>query len=129
MTNSSKHVFLGIDDDGVASVVRTMGNPGAHLILRGGKRGPNYDAESVAAAQRLLEKRGLAPNLIVDCSHANSNKDHRMQPVVFNDVMEQRASNPGVVGLMLEGNINEGSQSLGDPAELDYGVSITDGLA
>ena len=78
-------------------VVKTTGNPGAHLILRGGKKGPNYDAGSVTGAQRLLEERGLAPNVIVDCSHANSNKDHKMQPVVFNDVVEQRASNPGVV--------------------------------
>ena len=122
----SEHVFLGIDDDGVASVVKTTGNPAAHLILRGGKRGSNYDAESVAAAQRLLEERGLAPDLIVDCSHANSNKDYKLQPVVFNTVLEQRASNPGVVGLMLESNIREGSQSLGGPSELDYGVSITD---
>ena len=122
----SQSVFLGIDDDGVASVVKTMGNPGAHLVLRGGKRGPNYDAESVASAQGLLEARGLAPNVVVDCSHANSNKDHSMQAAVFNAVMEQRAGNPGVVGLMLESNIREGSQSLGDPSELEYGVSITD---
>ena len=122
----SEHVFLGIDDDGIASVVKTMGNPAAHLILRGGKRGPNHDAASVAAAQRLLAESGLTPNVIVDCSHANSNKDHKMQTVVFNAVLEQRASNPGLVGLMLESNIREGSQSLGDPSELDYGVSITD---
>ena len=122
----SEHVFLGIDDDGLVSVVKTTGNPAAHLILRGGKRGSNYEAESVAAAQMLLEERGLAPNLIVDCSHANSDKDHKVQPVVFNTVLEQRASNPGVVGLMLESNIREGSQSLGEPSELDYGVSITD---
>ena len=75
----SEHVFLGIDDDGYASVVKTKGNPGAHLVLRGGKQGPNYDAASVASAQGLLEARGLAPHVVVDCSHANSNKDHRQQ--------------------------------------------------
>ncbi len=122
----SKHVFLGIDDDGAASVVSTRGNPAAHLILRGGKTGPNYDADSVASAQRLLEERGLTPNLIVDCSHANSNKDHDMQPVVFEDLMRQREDNPGIVGIMLESNINQGSQALGSPSQLEYGVSITD---
>ena len=123
---NAEHVFLGIDDDGAAAVVRTNGNPAAHLILRGGKTGPNYDAESVAAAQRLLEGRGLVPNLIVDCSHANSDKDHKFQSAVFDDLMKQRTTNPGLVGLMLESNIAEGSQSLGDPSELEYGVSITD---
>ena len=122
----SEHVFLGIDDDGVASVVKTLGNPAAHLVLRGGKSGPNYDAASVASAQGLLEARGLAPTVVVDCSHANSNKDHRQQASVFEALMGQRATNPGVVGLMLESNIREGSQSLGDPSELAYGVSITD---
>ena len=122
----SEHVFLGIDDDGYASVVKTTGNPGAHLVLRGGKRGPNYDSESVASVQGMMEARGLAPNVVVDCSHANSNKDHRQQASVFNSVIEQRAGNAGVVGLMLESNIREGSQSLGDPSALEYGVSITD---
>ena len=122
----SEHVFLGIDDDGYASVVKTKGNPGAHLVLRGGKRGPNYDAASVASVQGMMEARGLAPNVVVDCSHANSNKDHRQQASVFNSVIEQRAGNAGVVGLMLESNIREGSQSLGDPSALEYGVSITD---
>ena len=122
----TEHVFFGIDDDGFVSVVKTTGNPAAHLILRGGKAGSNYDAESVASAQRLLKGRDLAPNLIVDCSHANSNKDHKMEPIVFNAVLGQRAANPGIVGVMLESNIKEGRQSLDDPSELHYGVSITD---
>ena len=114
----SEHVFLGIDADGIASVVKTIGNPAAHLILRGGKTGPNYGVESVATAQGLLKKRGLSSNLLVDCSHANSNKDHKLQASVFNALMDQRVNNSGIVGLMLESNIKEGNQSLGDPSEL-----------
>ena len=123
----SKHAFLGIDDDGVASIVRTTGNPAGHLVLRGGKTGPNYDADSVGSAQRLLQERGLKPNLIVDCSHANSGKDHRRQPLVLKDIIGQRARNKGLVGLMLESHLLEGNQTLGDdPSTLEYGVSITD---
>ncbi len=123
----SEHVFLGIDDDGAAAIVRTAGNPAGHLILRGGRTGPNYDAESVGAAQRLLKERGLNPSVIVDCSHANSGKDHNMQPIVFKDIIRQRLDNAGIVGLMLESHLHEGSQTLeDDPSSLQYGVSITD---
>ena len=123
----SRHVFLGIDDHGAASIVQTAGNPTAHLVLRGGKTGPNYDAASVAEAIGLLEEAELPPHLVIDCSHANANKDHRRQPVAFEDVMGQRlGGNRGIVGLMLESHINPGSQSLDDPANLEYGVSITD---
>ena len=123
-----EHVFLGIDDNGVASIVKTTGNPAGHLVLRGGKTGPNYDAKSVASAQRTLEECGLKPNLIVDCSHGNSAKDHTRQSVVFRDVIGQRVSgNNGIIGLMVESHLHEGNQTLGDdPSLLDYGVSITD---
>ena len=124
----SEHVFLGIDDEGAGSIVHTTGNPACHLVLRGGKDGPNYDAKSVASAMGVLSASGLKQNLVVDCSHANSNKDHHMQPLVFRDVIEQRVGGTrGIVGLMLESHLFEGSQSLGDdPSELKYGVSITD---
>ena len=124
----SEHVFLGIDEHGAAAIVKTRGNPNAHLILRGGKTGPNYDAASVASALDLLVKCELNPYLVVDCSHGNSNKDHRRQSVVFRDVVGQRVNgNRGIVGLMLESHLNEGSQELGqDPSTLKYGVSITD---
>ena len=123
----SEHAFLGIDDNGVASIVRTTGNPAGHLVLRGGATGPNYDTESVASAQHMLQASGLEPNLIVDCSHGNSEKDHTRQPVVFKDLIQQRASNEGIAGLMLESHLSEGNQSLGnDPSKLEYGVSITD---
>ncbi len=127
MAARSPHAFLGIDLDGRASVVNTAGNKAQHLILRGGASGPNYDEESVSLALSLLETAGLRPNVVVDCSHANSNKDHRRQPIVFREAIRQRADgNEGVIGVMLESHLNEGNQSLGDPADLKYGVSITD---
>ena len=123
------HQFLGIDNAGKTCVMSTRGNELGHLILRGGKNGPNYDAESVAEASRLLATAKLPPRLVVDCSHANSSKDYRRQAVVWKDVMQQRADgNDSIVGLMLESNMMEGQQSLGDdPSALKYGVSITDG--
>ncbi|MBT4341411.1 MAG: 3-deoxy-7-phosphoheptulonate synthase [Chloroflexi bacterium] len=127
MAARSPHSFLGIDLDGRASVVKTAGNKAQHLILRGGSTGPNYDKEIVAKASSLLEGAGLRPNVVIDCSHANSNKDHNRQPIVFRDAIKQRTSgNKGVIGLMLESHLNEGNQSLGDPSVLKYGVSITD---
>jgi len=127
MAARSPHAFLGIDLDGRASVVNTAGNKAQHLILRGGASGPNYDQETVAKASSLLSGAGLKPNVVIDCSHANSNKDHNRQPIVFRDAIRQRtAGNAGMIGLMLESHLNEGNQPLGNPADLKYGVSITD---
>ncbi len=125
---NSEHAFLGIDDTGAASVVQTSGNDACHIVLRGGSDGPNYDAESVAAAQKALVDSGMLPNLVIDCSHANCNKEHTLQPVAFRDVLAQRvAGNKGIVGLMLESHLNAGNQSLnGDASTLQFGVSITD---
>ncbi|HEX4130955.1 MAG TPA: 3-deoxy-7-phosphoheptulonate synthase [Pirellulales bacterium] len=122
------HSFLGIDIDGRTCVVNTKGNPWGHLILRGGRSGPNYDPASVRAAAEALVAGGLRPNVMVDCSHANSDKDHRRQELAWNDVVEQRVvGNRHIIGLMLESNLIEGSQQLGDdPSKLRYGVSITD---
>ena len=124
----TEHAFLGIDDAGAAAVVQTSGNDDCHIVLRGGSDGPNYDGDHVAAAQKALTDSGMAPNVVIDCSHANCNKDHTLQPVVFRDVLQQRAEgNRGVVGLMLESHLNAGNQSLnGDRSSLQYGVSITD---
>ena len=123
----SAHAFLGIDLDGRASVVNTTGNKAQQLILRGGSAGPNYDEASVSSATSLLEAADLRRNVVIDCSHANSNKDHNRQTIVFREVIRQRtAGNSGVIGLMLESHLNEGNQSLGNPADLKYGVSITD---
>ena len=120
--------FFGLDHYGIPSVVSTGGNRYTHVILRGGDSGPNYDSRSITAVQERLARKGLPPRLMVDCSHGNSGKDHTKQPLVFEDVIKQiRDGNRGIIGLMLESNINEGRQDLtscGDtPA---YGVSITD---
>ena len=125
----ARHQFLGIDHDGKTCVMSTRGNELGHLILRGGRNGPNYDAKHIAEASRLLSEAKLPPRLVVDCSHANSSKDYRRQPIVWSDVIKQRAEgNESIVGLMVESNLIEGQQSLGDdPSVLRYGVSITDG--
>ena len=125
----AQHRFLGIDHDGKTCVMNTRGNELGHLILRGGRKGPNYDAAHVAEASALLRNATLPPRLVVDCSHANSSKDYRRQPIVWNDVIRQRAAgNEEIVGLMLESNLVEGQQNLGDdPSKLEYGISITDG--
>ncbi len=124
----ASHGFLGIDLDGHASVIQTRGNPYGHVVLRGGSRGPNYDAESVSGAQGTLSKAGLTPNLLVDCSHGNCDKDHTKMRVAFQDVVEQRtAGNAGIIGCMLESNLNPGNQKLNGGREgLAHGVSITD---
>ena len=125
---SSEHAYVGTGPDGHVCVLKTDGNPFGHLVLRGGKSGPNYDSKSVAEANLALESGGLGKRLVIDCSHGNSNKDHERQPIVFEDVINQRASgDKSIVGVMIESNINPGSQSLGkNPASLEYGVSITD---
>jgi 3-deoxy-7-phosphoheptulonate synthase len=123
------HAFLGIDGDGHTCIINTRGNPWGHLILRGGRSGPNYSAEQVRAAAEALCAANLSPRLLVDCSHANSNKDYRNQPHVWRDVIAQRAAgNHNIIGLMLESNLYPGTQKLtSDPSRLTYGVSITDG--
>jgi 3-deoxy-7-phosphoheptulonate synthase len=129
--NASRHphCFLGIDADGKTSIVNTKGNPWGFLIVRGGRTGPNYDAASLAEAAELLKKSKLSPRLMVDCSHANSNKDYTKQHIAWNDCLDQRlAGNENLIGLMLESNLLPGNQPLpADPAQLKYGVSITDG--
>ena len=124
----ASHAFLGIDDAGGAAVVQTSGNEACHIVLRGGADGPNYDAEHIAKAHTALTLSGKSPNLVVDCSHANCDKDHAKQPIAYRDVIQQRADgNRGIVGLMLESHLNAGNQSMnGDRSTLKYGVSITD---
>jgi 3-deoxy-7-phosphoheptulonate synthase len=122
------HSFLGIDQDGVTSIVRTVGNPHAHVVLRGGRAQTNYDARSIRAAEEKLKSEGLPPVLMVDCSHANSGKQHARQGDVWRSVIEQRiAGTASLIGLMVESNLNEGNQPIPkNPADLRYGVSITD---
>ncbi|MBD3673024.1 MAG: 3-deoxy-7-phosphoheptulonate synthase [Planctomycetaceae bacterium] len=127
--SKTQHSFLGIDSEGNTCIVNTAGNPWGHLILRGGYDGPNYSAEHLAKAREILDSEGLSPRFMVDCSHANSNKDYTKQNVVWNNVIDQRiAGNKDIIGLMLESNLNPGNQKLNGGAEgLEYGVSITDG--
>ncbi|MFO1020602.1 MAG: 3-deoxy-7-phosphoheptulonate synthase [Planctomycetales bacterium] len=123
------HSFLGIDMQGQTCIVQTRGNPWGHLILRGGRSGPNYDSGSVKAASEALAAAGLRPAVMVDCSHANSDKDFQKQARAWEDAVQQRAAgNRNLIGLMLESHLFEGSQKLTeDPSKLKYGVSITDG--
>src|SRR6266542_934968 len=122
------HSFLGIDQDGFTSIVRTTGNPDGHIVLRGGRLRTNYDAESIRDAAAHLEKAGLPPILMVDCSHANSAKQHARQEEVWRSLIEQRrAATPSLIGVMLESNLVEGNQPIPQKlADLRYGVSVTD---
>lgn len=124
----ASHHFVGMDDDGRVSVVDTLGNPYGHLILRGGKGGPNYSEADVAAAVKDCDDAGVMSSLIVDCSHANSGKDFRGQAAVWHNVWGQiNAGSSHIKGLMLESNLCEGSQSIGGGwGELKRGVSVTD---
>jgi 3-deoxy-7-phosphoheptulonate synthase len=121
------HSFLGITQDGMNGIVRTTGNPDTHIVLRGGKK-PNFDAASIAECVQMLSKVGLAPRVMVDCSHAQTNKDYTKQPEVFAALIEQvRIGSDAILGAMLESNLEAGNQRLGETrATLKYGVSITD---
>ena len=123
----SPQSFLGIDPDGQAAIVKTTGNPHAHIVLRGGNR-PNYDTVSINEAVAMLEAKGLAQAILVDCSHDNSRKKHDLQPSVWQDVINQRMDgNRSIIGLMLESNLSAGNQkNTGDMTSMAYGVSITD---
>lgn len=124
----TSHSFLGIDQEGVTSIVRTTGNPVGHVVLRGGRTRTNYDAGSLREAEARLVQAGLPPVLMVDCSHANSGKQHARQEEVWHSVVEQRAAgNRALIGAMVESYLREGSQPFPKkPADLSYGMSITD---
>ncbi|QCR37024.1 3-deoxy-7-phosphoheptulonate synthase [Nissabacter sp. SGAir0207] len=121
------HRFVGINQAGQVCLLQTQGNPDGHVILRGGKT-PNYSAEDVAACEKQMEQAGLHPALMIDCSHGNSNKDYRRQPLVAQSAVEQiKAGNRSIIGLMLESHLHEGNQSSEQPrGDMRYGVSVTD---
>jgi 3-deoxy-7-phosphoheptulonate synthase len=125
---SSPHRFLGISPAGQVAVLTTRGNANAHIVLRGGTSGPNYDAQCIARCEAEHEKAGLKANIMVDCSHANSNKDYTRQPLVARDVAAQiKAGNHSLIGLMIESHLEAGNQPISsNPAEMRYGMSITD---
>lgn len=121
------HTFLGHTKHGQSAIFVTLGNPDCHVILRGGRTTTNYDSGSVAQACALLENAGLSPLVMIDCSHANSSKDHRKQPLVCRDVIGQIATGERrIIGVMLESNLVAGAQKLLDGRPLVYGQSITD---
>jgi 3-deoxy-7-phosphoheptulonate synthase len=122
------HHFFGINNDGLASIVTTMGNPDGHIVLRGGKQGPNYDHAHVEAIANRLRDHQLEPYMMIDCSHDNSGQDYKNQTIVLQDVCEQvRDGSESIVGIMVESHLHQGKQPLKDLAELEYGKSITDG--
>lgn len=124
---SATHSFISVTEEGKVAVFRTAGNPHCHVILRGGKS-PNYDKESVALCEDELRKAGITENIMIDCSHGNSQKDFLKQRQVMEDVASQiAAGNQSIVGVMLESNLLEGNQPIpDDPEEIRYGVSVTD---
>lgn len=125
---SSPHRFLGINSDGRVAVTHTRGNAYGHIVLRGGNDKPNYDSVSVAMAEKELAKSGVSTKIMVDCSHANSNKNHELQPLVMENVTNQiLEGNQSIMGIMIESNLNPGNQKITENlADLAYGVSVTD---
>ena len=125
---SHSHSFLGINEAGQVSVVNTKGNAYGHLVLRGGNGKPNYDSVNIALSEQELTKANLAHNIMIDCSHENSNKKPEIQPLVAKDATKQiLEGNNSIIGLMIESNIGWGNQKINsDKSKLEYGVSITD---
>ncbi|WP_269204953.1 3-deoxy-7-phosphoheptulonate synthase [Providencia rettgeri] len=121
------HRFMGINQSGQVCLLHTKGNSNGHVILRGGKT-PNYSAEDITACEAEMKKAGLEPSLMVDCSHGNSNKDYRRQPLVVDSIIEQIINgNESITGIMLESHINEGNQTSEQARDtMKYGVSVTD---
>ncbi|KAJ6468988.1 hypothetical protein C8R47DRAFT_1150816 [Mycena vitilis] len=125
----SPHAFMGVTEQGLASIVKTRGNQDTHVILRGGTKGPNYASEHVKEAAKAINKKKEWASIMVDCSHGNSQKNHKNQPLVIDSICEQLAAGErNITGVMVESNINDGRQDV--PSEgaqhLKHGVSITD---
>jgi 3-deoxy-7-phosphoheptulonate synthase len=127
LSAANSHTFLGHTKHGQSAIFVTTGNRETHIILRGGRKMVNYTAESVSQTSEAMTKAGLQPRIMIDCSHANSNKDHMRQPIVCADVAAQvAAGNPDIIGVMIESNLVAGAQKL-VPGKLPvYGQSITD---
>lgn len=125
---SNPHSFLGVNANGMTSIVRTRGNRYGHVVLRGGGDRPNYDTVSITLAENAIAKAKLPKNLVVDCSHANSYKKPELQPLVLKDCVNQiRSGNQSIVGFMIESNIEAGNQPIpADLSQLKYGCSVTD---
>lgn len=128
ISSTHEHSFFGIDEEGVSCVVKTAGNPDGFVILRGSKHGPNYDADSIAAAEADMRASGLQPAIMIDCSHANSQSDHTRQKGILEQTLTEHIERRNsLVGLMVESNLHPGKQPISaDRAQLAYGVSVTD---
>ncbi|WP_323845590.1 3-deoxy-7-phosphoheptulonate synthase [Microbulbifer magnicolonia] len=127
-STANPHRFLGINKEGQVAIIHTAGNKYGHVVLRGGNDKPNYDSVSVAVCEQELRKADLIPNIMVDCSHANSNKNHELQPLVVDNVTHQILDgNRSIIGIMVESNLKAGNQKIPDDlSQLEYGVSVTD---
>lgn len=125
---ANPHRFLGINSEGSVAIIKTNGNPYSHIVLRGGDDKPNYDSVSVSLCEQALEKAGIAANIMVDCSHANSNKNHELQVLVMENITSQIVEgNRSIVGIMVESNLVAGNQKLSaNSDEMVYGQSVTD---
>jgi 3-deoxy-7-phosphoheptulonate synthase len=125
---SRHHHFLGINSHGLASIVSTTGNPDGHIVLRGGKSGPNYDVSHVEKAAQELRERKLNHRMMIDCSHDNANKDHNKQAIALQDVANQiKSGSRHIMGVMIESHLVAGNQPIAqDRSTLVYGQSITD---
>jgi 3-deoxy-7-phosphoheptulonate synthase len=123
------HHFIGIDQNGTTSILRTSGNPFSHLVLRGGYHSPNYYEENIETAEKMILNLKMEPAIIIDCSHANSIKQYKRQERVLRSILDQKKrGRNSIVGFMLESNLIAGSQSIPDDLkDLTYGQSITDG--
>ena len=125
---SNPHRFLGINSEGKVAIISTNGNPYGHIVLRGGHDRPNYDSVSVSVCEQELTKAGVKTNIMVDCSHANSNKNHELQPLVMENITNQIIEgNNSIIGIMVESNLLAGNQKLSSNRnEMEYGKSVTD---
>ena len=127
LSAAHSHVFMGLTKQGQSAILATTGNPDCHIILRGGRNKVNYTADCVAETAAQMEKAGIAPRIMIDCSHANSNKDYTRQAIVCRDVCGQvAAGDRRIIGVMLESNLVAGAQELVSGRQLVYGKSITD---
>ena len=128
MSATYPHCFMGITDEGTPAICTTKGNPFCHVILRGGKNGPNYSFKDIKKMEDLLREKEIKPAIMIDCSHGNSNKNYKNQKVVLGETINSMHDNKNVIGVMIESNIMEGKQTLDsrNPDKLEYGISITD---
>jgi len=125
--SSQPHNFLGIDENGKASIVQTKGNKNCHIILRGSTEKPNYYIDDIIETAFDMHKRNILSNIMIDCSHGNSQKNYKNQPIIIKYLSNIiKSGNENIIGLMIESNLKEGNQKLNNKKDLKYGISITD---